>query len=100
VVQKRKIWRARAGVGAVFVHRRERDRPTTFFQGQVFAPESSVYHGENAERRPVVLLRLPHPFLLLASGFKRSARSCLVFSHARQQTFAKAVAQNNRALAP
>src|SRR5260370_29454313 len=44
---------------------------------------------------------LSHEFLLLdASRFKRSARSCLIFGHARQQPFTKAAAQSNRALEP
>src|SRR4029077_5024460 len=34
------------------------------------------------------------------SRFKRSARSCLIFGHARQQTFTKAAAQNNRGFVP
>src|SRR5207253_9112397 len=38
--------------------------------------------------------------LLGASRFKRSARSCLIFGHARQETFTRAVAQKNRAVGP
>jgi hypothetical protein len=42
-----------------------------------------------------------HDLLLLgASRFKRSARSCLIFNHTRQQTFTKAAAQINRVFAP
>src|SRR4030095_5416420 len=53
-------------------------------------------------REGVAVAWLPRQYLLLlgASRFKRSARSCLIFGHARQQTFPKAVAQSNRVLAP
>ena len=80
-------------VDDVFFQRRERDRPTAFVQGQLFASKSSVDHGEDAERRTVVRLRLHDFFLLRAGRFKSSARSFLVFGHARQQPFTKAAAQ-------
>jgi hypothetical protein len=52
------------------------------------------------EGRAIVWLRLHDLLLLGASRFKRNARSCLIFGHARQQTFTKAAAQNNRGVAP
>src|SRR5262249_41774679 len=54
----------------------------------------------DAEGRSVVRLRLHSFFLLRASRFKSSVRACLVFGHARQQSFPKAAAQNNRGFAP
>ena len=80
----------------IFFQRRERDRSTAFVQGQVFPPESSVDQGEHVDRRAVVRLRLHDLFLLGASRFKRRARSCLIFGHARQQAFIEAAAQNNQ----
>src|SRR5207237_8257420 len=58
----------------VFFQRRERDRSTTFFQSPLFVSQASIYHGEDAKRRPVVRLRLHNLFLLRASCFKSSVR--------------------------
>ena len=60
-------------------------------------PRAASIKPEDAERRAVIRLRLHDLLLLGASRFKRSARSCLIFGHARQQPFAKAAAQSNRA---
>ena len=89
-----------AAIVDIFFYGRERDRPPAFLQRHVFPPKGSVELAEDAERRAVVRLRLHDLFLLGASRFKRSGCSCLIFGHARQQPFAKAVAQNDRAFVP
>src|SRR5438874_3845866 len=63
-------------------------------------PRAASIKAENAGRWAIVRLRLHDLLLLGASRFKSNARSCLIFGHARQQTFTKAVTQNNRAFAP
>src|SRR5262249_11808356 len=75
-------------------------RPASFFQSEIFMSQSSIYHGKDAKRRPVVRLRLHDFFLLRTSRFKSSVRSYLVFGHPRQQPFSKAVTQINRAFGP
>src|SRR4029077_7954539 len=89
------ILKHETAVGGVFVHRRERDRPAAFFQGQLFAAQARVYHGEDTKRWSVVGLSLHNLFLLRASGFKGRARLYLVLRHPRQQSFAKAAVQKN-----
>ena len=73
-------------------------RPSS--KARSFRPRAASIKPEDAERRAVVRLRLHDLLLLGASRFKRSARSCLIFGHARQQTFTKAAAQNNRVFGP
>src|SRR5438874_7206123 len=63
-------------------------------------PRAASIKAENAGRWAIVRLRLHDLLLLGASRFKRSARSCLIFGHARQQPFTKAAAQKNRGFAP
>src|SRR6266550_4044566 len=55
---------------------------------------------EHAERGSIVQLRLHDLFLLRASRFKSSARTCLVFGHPRQQSFTEAAVQIDSAFAP
>src|SRR4029077_9591408 len=95
----REVLTDKASIGDVLFQRHERDRSTAFFQGQLFVSQSNIDHREDAEWWPIVQLRLHDLFLLRASRFKSSARTCLVFGHPRQQPFPKAMAQINPAFA-
>src|SRR5262249_15122976 len=96
----REILKDATSVVDVFLQRRERYRPAAFFESLLFMSQSSIDHGEHAERRPVVWLRLHSFYLLGSSRFKSSSRPCLIFGHSRQQAFTKAVAQKNRGFVP
>src|SRR5437016_3575032 len=73
-------------------------RPSS--KARSLCPRAAVYHGEDAERWPIVRLRLHDLLLLRASRFKSRARTSLVFGHPRQQTFANAAAQTDGAFVP
>src|SRR6266704_4352341 len=73
-------------------------RPSS--KARSFRPRAASIKPRTQERRAVVRLCLHDLLLLGASRFKRSARSCLIFGHARQQTFTKAAAQINHPFVP